>query len=145
MQPPTPLILLIENDESDVFFFRRALSRLGYRGTVRIVTGVTDARAYLENKGPYTDREYYLRPDLIVSDMKLTGERGTEFLEWLRVQDTLRDIPVVMLSGSSLPEEKGRSHELGARAFYVKSGDIINLTGQVEELLRFLPHKKPED
>ena len=56
MQPPTPLILLIENDESDVFFFRRALSRLGYRGTVRIVTGVTDARAYLENKGPYTDR-----------------------------------------------------------------------------------------
>ena len=77
--------------------------------------------------------------------MKLTGERGTEFLEWLRVQDTLRDIPVVMLSGSSLPEEKGRSHELGARAFYVKSGDIINLTGQVEELLRFLSHKKPED
>ena len=52
-----PLILLIENDDADVFLFRRALSKLDYRGDVRVVGSVTEARAYMENRGSFADKE----------------------------------------------------------------------------------------
>jgi DNA-binding response OmpR family regulator len=134
-----PVILLLENNTNDVFFFRRALARLGYHGSVRIVTGVSDARSYLEGNGPYRDRSYYPIPDLIVCDMKVFGGTGNQFLEWVRQHDDFRKIPVVMLSGSSLPEERVASMELGARTFLLKTGDMGEMTERVNELLKHLP------
>lgn len=137
-----PIILLLENDQSDVFFFRRALSRLGYDGTVRVVSGVTEARAYLDGTGEFSDRDYHPIPDLIVSDMKLFASTGNEFLDWIRRQDAFRGIPVVMLSGSSLPEERTRSQQLGAQEFFIKTGDIEQMTARVRGVLSHLPGRQ---
>src|SRR5688500_12193856 len=123
-----PIILLLENNTNDVFFFRRALARLGYHGSVRIVTGVTDARGYLEGTGQYRDRDYYPIPDLIVCDMKVVGGTGNQFLEWVRAHDQFRKIPVVMLSGSALPAERVASLDLGARSFFLTTGDMEEMT-----------------
>lgn len=139
MRVVRPLILLLENDDSDVFLFRRALSHEGFHGTVRVVTGVTDARAYLERRGPYRDATYFPRPDLIVCDMKLIASTGNEFLEWVRTQQAFRDIPVVMLSGSALPDERARALQLGARAFFSKSLDIHDMEKTVRQLLTHVP------
>jgi len=138
-----PIILLLENDINDVFFFRRALGRLGYRGTVRTVTGVNEARSYLEGTGSYQNREYCPRPDLIVCDMKLMASTGNEFLQWIRHQEAFRGIPVVMLSGSSLPAERDVAGQLGARAFFLKTADMNEMTRHVEEILKRLP-ENPE-
>jgi CheY-like chemotaxis protein len=119
-----PVILLIENDPGDVFLFRRALAKQNFAGTVRVVATVQGAMRYLTNRGDFTDREYYPRPDLIVSDMNLGGHFGTELLEWLREQPALAEIPFVFLSGSWMPPDKARAKELGADAFYDKTGDI---------------------
>jgi two-component system response regulator len=139
MQVLRPVILLLENDASDAFFFRRALGRLGYRGSVRTVTGMSAARSYLQNDEPYSDREYFARPDLIVCDMKLIASTGNEFLDWIRRQDEFRGIPIVMLSGSSLPEERTRAMSLGARAFYLKTVDINEMEERVNDLLKTMP------
>lgn len=139
MRVVRPVILLLENDSNDVFLFRRALARLGYRGTVRTVTGLSEARSYLEGTGSYADHEYNPRPDLIVCDMALIGSTGNDFLEWFREQPPFREIPVVMLSGSALPTERTRAAELGARAFYQKTGDIAELTVRVGDALKHLP------
>ena len=130
-----PVILLLENDESDVFLFRRALGRLPFNGTVRIVSTVTEARAYLLHTGLFTDSEYYHRPDLIVCDVKLWSGTGLQFLEWIRDQPDFASIPVVMLSGSALPEDKVKAGHLGARAFYTKTGDIEEMTEHMENML----------
>lgn len=54
-----PVLLLIENDENDVFLFRRALSRLKFSGAVHLVCSVSEARDYLDGHGKFTDRSYY--------------------------------------------------------------------------------------
>src|SRR4051812_20805363 len=77
-------ILLLEHDEADIFFFRRALASLNFPGNVRVVYSVAEARDYLHGRGKYSDREYFPLPDLIVSDLKVPGRTGMEFLEWLR-------------------------------------------------------------
>ena len=132
-------ILLIENDEGDVFLFRRALSRVNYSGSVRVVGSVSEARAYLAGDRPFNDREYYPVPHLIVSDMNLPGQTGNDFLEWLREEERFAAIPLVFLSGSFQPPDKVRSTELGANSFFTKSGDIEKLVERVEHMLKFLP------
>lgn len=94
-----PVILLIENDEGDVFLFRRALAKSGYTGDLRVVGTATEARAYMENTHPFKDPLYYRQPSLIVSDFRLVGHTALEFLTWLRLQPAIADIPVAMLSG----------------------------------------------
>jgi CheY-like chemotaxis protein len=133
-----PVILLLENDDSDVFMFRRALGRLGYSGSIRPVAGVTSAIQYLENAAPYRDRDYNPKPDLIVCDLKLFASTGSELLQWIRTDDRFRDIPVVMLSGSSLPSDRQRAMSLGAKAFMVKTGDINEATERVQQIFTFL-------
>jgi CheY-like chemotaxis protein len=133
------LILLIENDEGDVFLFRRALSRLNYEGAVRVVVSVSEARAYLEGLGPFADRTYYPIPDLIVSDMNLPGQTGNDFLEWLRQHTAFCELPFVFLSGSFGPADRVRAAELSAGNFFVKSGDINVMVERVAHMLKFLP------
>src|SRR5688572_12316990 len=57
-------ILLIENDESDVFFFRRALSSCHFPGVVRVVGTAWQARDYMEGRGKFSDRSYFPLPNL---------------------------------------------------------------------------------
>jgi len=139
MRVERPVILLIENSDADVFMVRRALGRLGFRGTLRTISGVAEAISYLEHRGSYYDPEYSPRPDLILCDLKLCASVGTELLLWIRQQPQFRDIPVVMISGSSLPEDRARAAELGARDFIIKTGDIAEMTQRVEQALDHLP------
>jgi CheY-like chemotaxis protein len=76
-------ILLLENDENDVFFFKRALSSLHFDGQLRVVENVAQARHYIQGLGQFRDRQYYPLPDLVVSDMKMVGHIGLDFLQWL--------------------------------------------------------------
>lgn len=139
MRVERPVILLLENDNADVFMFRRALGRLGYHGTVKTVSGVSEAISYLQHSGEYRNQEHSPRPDLIVCDLKLFASTGTELLQWIRTQDDYRDIPVVMLSGSSLPADRVKAGELGAKAFFLKTGEIAEMTDTMREMLKHLP------
>jgi CheY-like chemotaxis protein len=140
-----PVILLIENEENDVFLFRRALSRVDFSGTVRVVGSVSEARDYLEGCGKFKDTAYYPCPDLIVSDMNLSGPTGNAFLEWMRPQERFAAIPFVFLSGSFQPPDRTRASELGADSFFVKTGDMAVMVERVQQMLKFLPPSSPTE
>jgi CheY-like chemotaxis protein len=136
-----PVILLIENEEDDVFLFRRALSKLSFKGSMRLVGSVSEACEYLKGEGKFADRDYYPLPDLIVSDMNLPGATGNAFLEWLRRDERFCELPLVFLSGSFLPLDKVRADALGAEDFFGKTGDIEVMCERVRSMLKYLPRK----
>jgi len=139
MDTERPLILLVENDDADVFLFRRAMGKQDFAGTIRVVSTLHAARAYITHEGSFADEAYYPRPDVIVCDMNLGGHLGTELLHWLRSQSDLTDIPFVFLSGSFLPPDKIRARELGADGFFRKTGDIEEATGYAGQILKLVP------
>ena len=96
-----PLILLIEDDANDVFFFRRVLSKLAYPCQMRVVGSVEEAKRYMTNASPFADAAYFRHPDLIVSDFRLPGDTALTFVQWLRTQPDLQSIPLVMLSAAA--------------------------------------------
>ena len=136
-----PVILLIENDEGDVFLFRRALGKQDFRGTVRVISSIPEAQRYLTHCGEFADQQYYPCPDLIVADMNLRGRLGTELLAWMREQPDLAKLPFVFLSGSFTPPDRVKATELGADGFYVKSANMEQTAQNVTMML----HKLDKD
>ncbi len=130
-----PVILLIENDESDVFLFRRALAKAGYTGDLRVVGSATEARAYIENTHPFKDPLYFRQPSLIVSDFRLAGHTALEFLTWLRFQPAVSHIPIVMLSGVASGLNPERLAQIKPNALISKTGDVMALAASLEPLL----------
>src|SRR6185369_8749114 len=111
-------------DENDVFFFRRALQACHFQGTLRVVVSANEARDYLEGRVGYQDRRYFPLPDLIVTDFKMNGQTGVDFIQWARAQQHYAEIPLVMFSGSARRDDQESAIASGAVAFFSKSGDF---------------------
>jgi CheY-like chemotaxis protein len=139
MESPRPVILLVENDEDDVFLLRGALSSLNFKGTVRVVGSVSEARQYLMGEGKFTDTEYYPCPDMIVSDIGLPGETGMSFLAWIKAGHCAH-IPFVLFSGTFTPERIGAETLKDVR-FFAKTGDMKTLRERVELMLKLIPNQ----
>lgn len=139
-----PVILLLENEENDVFFFRRALSACKFDVDVRIVENVHQARDYLEGRAEYQSRHYYPMPDLIVTDFKMHGQTGVEFIRWIRQRECYKEIPVVMFSGTALPQDRAAALESGALAFFAKSGNFQEMCERVQAILKYMQKREKE-
>jgi CheY-like chemotaxis protein len=81
-------LVLVVDDEPDVrAFLSKVLERHGYR-----VATAKDGRQALE----VAEQE---PPDLIVLDLQMPEQTGTDFYRRLLKQDALRGIPVIVVSG----------------------------------------------
>ena len=135
IQQLPPAILLIENDENDVFFLRRAIARTGWVGDVRVVGTATEARAYLQNADPFEDSVYYRRPQLILSDYRLAGETALELVDWIRSRSELADIPIVVISGAVSGIPAGVLDRIQPQGFIRKTAEIEKLSEAVRPYL----------
>lgn len=60
-------------------------------------------------------------PDLILLDIMMPYMDGLEFLEKMRKEEKIKDIPVILLSNLSQREEIDKGIELGAKDYLIKS------------------------
>lgn len=112
-------ILLVEDNDDDIFIFRRILKAAGLPVRVELTTDGQQAWDYLAGNGPFADRERHPLPDLVLLDLKLPYLHGFEVLERIRGSD-LRDLPVAVLTSSLEERDRTRAEALGAVAFLVK-------------------------
>jgi CheY-like chemotaxis protein len=113
-------ILLIEDNEDDVYFMELALSRAHLEPPIHIADNGQDALDYLSGAGKYADRNVHPLPQCIFLDLKLPFIDGFEILEWIQGQPALRNIPVIILTSSPEEADRQRARQLGARAYPVK-------------------------
>ena len=76
---------------------------------------------------PYTD--------LIISDIRMPGMRGDDFLEWIKQNELFRNIPVIMLSSEDSTSERIRLLEIGAVDYIVKPFNPMELKIRVKKIL----------
>ena len=86
-----------------------------------------EAVAYLSGEGKYANRTEYPLPVLVLLDLKMPGMDGFEFLTWIRQQEGIRGLPVVVLTSSSELADVNRAYKLGANSFFVKELDFQGL------------------
>jgi CheY-like chemotaxis protein len=134
---PRPTLLLVEDREDDVFFFRRALSRLSAEVDVQVVGNVTQAQHYLRGTGEFTNREYFRPADIIVCDCNAVAGDGFKLLRWVRGQKEFRPLPFVLLSGSSVVHA-AQATELGATLVLGKTPVFDQAVRQARRILDLL-------
>jgi RNA polymerase sigma factor (sigma-70 family) len=123
------LILMVEDEEDQVFLTKHALSRANLVNPVRIVSDGEEAIAYLSGKGAYADRRANPLPSLILLDLKLPRIGGLEVLEWIRAQSHLKNLPVAVLTASINPRDREQADQLGVNAYLCKP---VNSEGLLE-------------
>ncbi len=76
------------------------------------------------------------RPDLIVLDINMPEVSGIDFLEFLRMRNDLKEMPVVMLSSETTDTQVDEAMRIGANAFVFKP---VTLEELEEAILIALP------
>lgn len=127
-------ILLVEDDENDVFFFERALKKNAVTNPFRRVSDGDQALALLAGEGDYADRSRYPRPFLVVLDLNLPGRHGLEVLRWMRGRPDTRTTIVVVLTSSIDARDQHEAYHLGANSYIVKPADPNQLITVVAKL-----------
>lgn len=113
-------MLLVEDNEDDVFAMRRALKKSGIINPLEVATDGQQALDYLAGARCYADRASYPPPFIVFLDLKLPYVHGFEVLSWLRQQPVLSSVIVVVLTSSAEHRDQDKAYALGARAYLVK-------------------------
>ncbi|HZQ45776.1 MAG TPA: response regulator, partial [Verrucomicrobiae bacterium] len=127
-------VLLVEDFENDIILMRRFWKKEGVKNQLHVVTDGRQALDYLAGKGPFSDREQFPLPCLVLLDLKLPHVMGLDVLAWIRTQSPFETLPVLILSTSSLGSDIDQAYRLGANAYLVKPADVAKLA----ELVRLI-------
>jgi len=113
----------VEDNAEDIAYTRRVLEHNNLIKELIVAANGKEAIAALE-KTKKSDP-----PDLILLDLFLPDISGIDLLTLIKKDQRLRDIPVVILTGSNEDQDIQKSYDLGASSYLVKpiSNDALML------------------
>ncbi|MGH9627809.1 MAG: response regulator [Bryobacteraceae bacterium] len=114
-------ILLVEDNPGDVRLMREALGEGEVENELSVVENGEEALAFLHRKGRF-DRAP--RPDLIFLDLNLPKKDGREVLAEVKQDESLRRIPVVVLTTSEAERDVVKAYDLHANCYVKKPVDL---------------------
>ncbi len=126
-------VLLIEDDLGDVELTETALSRFKLRVNLHVVNDGEEALAYLRQEGQYTNAS---RPSLILLDLNLPGLSGLEILSAIKSDQSLKSIPVVILTTSDTNTDILKSYETGVNCYVTKPiglKEFVKIVNTIED------------
>jgi CheY-like chemotaxis protein len=126
-------ILMVEDDPNDVQLSLTALEQYNLANEVIVVGDGEEALDYLHRRGKFMARASG-NPAVLMLDLKLPKVDGLEVLEQIRGDETLRMIPVVVLTSSREERDMVASYKLGVNAYVVKPVDFHEFVNAVKEL-----------
>lgn len=127
-------ILLVEDNEGDIFLITEALQDGSILNKVSVVRDGKAAIDFLEQQGEFKNAEL---PDLILLDINLPKKNGYEVLEYIKEKKHLKQIPVIMLTTSSSEKDILRSYKSYANSFITKPVDADSFSKVILSIENF--------
>lgn len=129
-------ILLAEDNPLDAELALDALHEAHLANPIVHVRDGVEALDWLRRVGEHAGRAKG-DPAVVLLDIKMPRLDGLEVLARMRADESLRRIPVVILSSSREQSDLARSWELGVNAYVVKPVDVRQFCGAVRSLGHF--------
>ena len=113
-------ILLVEDDPEDVELILDALKEAAkIANDVVVARDGAEALDYLKRQGAFAGRPAG-DPVVVLLDLKLPKISGIEVLRVMKKDESLKTVPVVMLTSSREQSDLKECYELGVNAYAVK-------------------------
>jgi len=139
------VILLAEDEPADAHLVKTALAENRILNELHHVLDGREVLEFLRRQGPRFATAP--RPDLILMDLNMPRMDGRECLAELKKDESLRTIPVVILTTSEVERDVVASYDLGASGYIAKPMDMEQFIAAVRHLgdywikLVRLPHR----
>jgi CheY-like chemotaxis protein len=133
----SPPILLVEDNPDDVFFMKRAARTAEIVQPLNVVIDGQAAIDYLSGTGEFADATRHPAPCLVLLDLKLPRKCGLEVLQWIRMCEAFKPLPVIMFTTSAVTSDVEQSYRLGANGYLVKPANLNELVSILKALKAF--------
>ena len=127
-------ILLIEDNEGDVLLTREALENASMIGDLEVKKNGELAINYLLELISNSSKEL---PDLILLDINLPKKNGHEVLHFIKNNESLKHLPVIMLTTSSSEYDIMTAYKNQANCFIMKPVDIHSFMEVISKAIEF--------
>jgi CheY-like chemotaxis protein len=127
-------ILLVEDNPGDVRLTLEALKDGKVLNHLSVVGDGVEAIAFLHQEGAYANAP---SPDLIFLDLNLPKKDGREVLQEIKNDESLKHIPVVVLTTSNADMDILRTYELHANCYITKPVDFEQFTKVIKSIEDF--------
>jgi two-component system, chemotaxis family, response regulator Rcp1 len=118
-------ILLVENNPGDVRLVQEALKETQTSSRLHVAKDAFEAMDMLRQKGKYASTP---RPDILLLDLNMPRKTGLEFLAEIKNDESLKSIPVVIVTSSLAQADINNSLGLYANCYLIKPIDPERLT-----------------
>jgi CheY-like chemotaxis protein len=119
-------ILLVEDNLQDIEITRRALAKGRVGNELMVVRDGEEALDYLHRRGKFQDPNASPRPGMILLDLNLPKVGGLEVLQQIKKDESLKAIPVIVLTVSQREQDIVRSYDLGVNTYIQKPVEFEN-------------------
>jgi CheY-like chemotaxis protein len=127
-------LLLVEDSEPDVRLTIEALHEAKVKNRLWVVEDGVEAMDFLRRQGRHADAP---RPDLILLDLNLPRKDGRLVLKEIKADESLKRIPVVVLTTSKSEEDVLRAYDLHANCYIAKPVDFNRFMEVVKSVEEF--------
>lgn len=127
-------VLLVEDNVGDAMLTKRAFKSAKISNQLTVAKNGEEAIAILLKEGAYSTAE---TPDLILLDLNLPQMSGQDVLNFIKSNEDLRHIPVLVLSSSKAEQDVIKSYNLHANGYVIKPISIDNFTEVVQKIEAF--------
>ena len=114
-------ILLVEDNEADVYLFRKALAGAELNFELTVIEDGGRAMAFVHGEGEFSGEPV---PDLAVLDISLPKNDGIQVLEAIRSDERFADMPVIVTSSSPQPPARLKEEILRVARYIPKPADL---------------------
>jgi len=124
------MILIVDDSPTDIELTTIALLATGREIHVSSALDGESALAMLKDELKV--------PDLVLLDLKMPGMDGIEVLHKIRAENRLKEIPVVVVTSSSLESDRAKAIAAGANYYLQKPLALEQFSRNLESVLHNL-------
>jgi len=117
-------ILLVDDNPADADLTKESFEESKIANELHWVQDGVEAMQFLRREGKYSGVP---RPDLVLLDLNMPRKDGREVLAEMKADESLKSIPIIVLTSSQAEEDILRSYKLQASAYVTKPVDLQGL------------------
>ena len=127
-------VLLVEDDPGDVVLVREAFEYNKLHNALHVAADGVEALDFLHRRNDHAGAP---RPDLILLDLNLPRKDGRQVLAEIKSDESLRRIPVAVLTTSQAEQDILASYDLHANCYITKPVDLNEFVRVVQGIENF--------